>query len=150
MPAPTLELPARALLCSALHGNREAIEAAAGLPAGAWPDGGLRAIGRALASLRARGAPVDVSGVYAEGQALGLGNGSLAAAISELSGFAAPSCDPDRDAKALREAHARAMFVEKARTLATVAPEMPLDEARHFICDIDFVESIKEKKNILP
>lgn len=145
MPAPTddLELPARALLCSALHGNRDAIEAAAGLPAEAWPDGDLRAIGRALASLRARGAPVDVSGVYAAGQALGLGNGSLAAAISELSGFAAPSCDPARDAKTLREAHAREEFLRKLLELKQCAADSSLADLRHIAEDMDLFSTLK-------
>ncbi|MCP4640160.1 MAG: AAA family ATPase, partial [bacterium] len=84
------------------YGDATAIALAADMPPGAWPDVESKALGEAIAALHAEGATIDPQGVVARCEAV--------SHVFE----GAESCDPERDARMVRDAH-RAFLDDEAR-----------------------------------
>jgi len=85
---------AKALLCSALFGNSDAITTAARIPAHVWPNPETRAVGAAIAKLIQENSPVDTLNIYSAMSGAGVdGAGSILAKITNTMA----SCDLQRD-----------------------------------------------------
>ena len=144
-PCLTAAYVARALLAAVLVSDRWSAEAAAvvaELPEAVWPDHITRVTAGAIKALVLAGKTADLSGVLAEldGSTPAAEQVHVHADLScEIIGTT-PTCDPERDAETLRNAHAARKFAESKRRLGLGLPDMSRHELRHFLADSSLLE----------
>lgn len=132
------------LLSSAIHGNAECQALCATIPTDAWPDPDTRAVGATIADLHTMGRPIDVCAIYIHAEELELRTDTTGGTMGEISGTS-PTCDPERDARLIREAFVVPDFRRKLDVLGRIAVDGDLEGLRHAAADLGLFEHIPEQ-----